>query len=73
MYCMFYKSLGNDDSDCRAYDLMHERSRDIYIIQCEVQQECNATQYNSPGRENFNSCGGFRGRGREGGMGRGQG
>jgi hypothetical protein len=37
LYCTFYKSIGHDDRDCRAYDLMHERSRDIYNIQGEVQ------------------------------------
>jgi hypothetical protein len=46
--------MGNDDRDCRAYDLMHERLRDIYKIQGEVQQEGNTTQYNSPGRGKFN-------------------
>jgi hypothetical protein len=39
LYCTFCKSVGHDDRDCRAYDLMHERSRDIYKIQGEVQQE----------------------------------
>jgi hypothetical protein len=39
LYCTFCKSMGHDDWDCRAYDLMHERSRDIYNIQGEVQQE----------------------------------
>jgi hypothetical protein len=73
LYCTFCKSIGHDDRDCRAYDLMHERSRDIYKIQGEVQQEGNTTQYNSPGRGNFNPRGGFRGRGRGGGMGRGRG
>jgi hypothetical protein len=73
LYCTFYKSIGHDDRDCRAYDLMHERSRDIYKIQGEVHQEGNTTQYNSPGRGNFNPCGGFRGRGGGGGMGQGQG
>jgi hypothetical protein len=63
LYCTFCKSVGHDDRDYRAYDLMHERSRDIYKIQGEVQQEGNTTQYNSPGRGNFNPCGGFRGRG----------
>jgi hypothetical protein len=65
------KSMVHDDRDCRAYNLMHERSRDIYKIQGEVQQEGNTTQYNSPGRGNFNPWGGFLGRG--GGMGRGRG
>jgi hypothetical protein len=73
LYCTFYKSVGHDDRDCRAYNLMHERSRDIYKIQGEVQEEGNTTQYNSPGRGNFNPHGGFRGRGRGGGMGQGRG
>jgi hypothetical protein len=69
LYCRFCKSVGHDDMDCRAYNLMHERSRDIYKIQGEVHQEGNTTQYNSPGRGNFNPRGGFRGRGRGGGKG----
>ena len=69
LYCTFCKSVGHDDSDCRAYDLMNEMSMDIY----KIQQEGNTTQYNSPRRGNFNPRGGFRGRGREGGMGRGRG
>jgi hypothetical protein len=69
LYCTFCKSTGHDDRDCRAYDLMHERSRDIYKIQGEVQQEGNTPQYNSLGRGNFNPCGGYRGRGGGGGMG----
>ena len=36
LYFMFYKLVGHDDMDCRDYDLMHERSRDIYKIQGEV-------------------------------------
>jgi transcription initiation factor TFIID subunit TAF12 len=50
-YCMFCKSIGHDDMDCRDYDLMHERSRDIYKIQGELQQEGNTTQYNSQEEE----------------------
>jgi hypothetical protein len=73
IYCTFCKSVGHDEKDCRAYDLLHERSRDTYRIQGEVQQEGNTTQFNSPGRGNFNPHGGFRGRGRGGGMGRGRG
>jgi hypothetical protein len=30
LYCTFCKSIGHDDRDCRAYDLMHE-VRDTYI------------------------------------------
>jgi hypothetical protein len=55
--------MGHDEKDCIAYDLLHERSRDIYKIQGELQQEGNTTQYNSPGRGKFNPRGGFRGRG----------
>jgi hypothetical protein len=73
IYCTFCKSVGHDEKDCRAYDLMHERSRDTYRIQGETQQEGNNAQFNSPGRGNFNPHGGFRGRGRGGGMGRGRG
>jgi hypothetical protein len=54
LYFTFFKSVGNDDRDCRSYDLMHKRSRDIYKIQGELQKEGNTTQYNSPGRGNFN-------------------
>lgn len=72
-YCTFCKSVGHDDRDYRAYDLMHERSRDIYKIQGEVKQEENTMQYNFPGRGNFNPHDGFRGWGQGGGMGRGRG
>jgi hypothetical protein len=74
LYCMFCKSIGHDDRNCRAYNIMHERSRDIYKIQGEVQKEGNTTQYNSPGRGNVNPHDGFRGQGGGGGMsgGRGQ-
>jgi hypothetical protein len=65
--------VGHDEKDCKAYDILHERSRDTYRIQGEMQQEGNTMQFNSPGRGNFNPRGGFRGRGRGGGMGRGRG
>jgi hypothetical protein len=71
IYCTFYKYVGHDEKDCRAYDLLHERLRDTYRIQGEMQEEGNTTHFNSPGRGNFNPCGGFRGRGRQGSMGRG--
>jgi hypothetical protein len=69
LYCTFCKSVGHNNRYCRAFDLMHERSRDIYKIQGDVQQEGNSLQYNSPGRGNFNPHGGFKGRGGGGGMG----
>jgi hypothetical protein len=69
LYCTFCTSVGHDEKDCKDYDLLHERSRDIYKIQGEVQHEGNTTQYNSPGRGKFNLHGGFIRRGRGGGMG----
>jgi hypothetical protein len=63
IYCIFCMYVGHDKKDCRDYDLMHERSRDTYRIQGEVQQEGNNVQFISPGRGNFNPCGGLRGRG----------
>jgi hypothetical protein len=69
LYCTFFKSVGHNDRDCRAYDLMHKGSRDIYKIQGKAQQEGNNPQYNSPRRGNFNPCSGYKGRGRGGGMG----
>jgi hypothetical protein len=39
LYCTFSKSVGHDDRDCIAFDLMHEISRDIYKIQGEVHQK----------------------------------
>jgi hypothetical protein len=65
--------VGHDEKYCSAYDLLHEISRDTYRIQGEVQQEGNSTQFNSPGRGNFNPHGRFIGRGLGGGMGRGRG
>jgi hypothetical protein len=65
--------MGHDEKDCRAYDLLHEISRDTYRIQGKVQQEGNTTHFNSLGRGNFNPRGGFRERGRAGGISRGQG
>ena len=50
---MFCKSVGHDDRDCRAYDLMHERSSDIYKIQGEVQQEGNTITHISLNLEIF--------------------
>jgi hypothetical protein len=59
LYRRFYKSMGHDEKDCRAYDLMHERSRYTYGIQGELQSKGNNVQFNSLGRGNFNPHGGF--------------
>jgi hypothetical protein len=55
--------MGHDEKECRAYDQMHERSRDAYRIQRELQPKGNAAQFNSLGRGRFTPHGGFRGRG----------
>ena len=55
--------MGHDEKYSRAYEILHEISRDTYRIQGEVHQEGNTTQFNSLGRGNFNPRGGFRGRG----------
>ena len=65
--------MGHDEKYCRAYDLLHEISRDTYRIQGEVQQEGIIMQFNSPRRGKSNPHGGFKGRGQGGGMGRGRG
>jgi hypothetical protein len=65
LYYTFYKYVGHDEKDCRAYDLLHEISGDTYRIQGELQHERNVAQFNSLGRGKFNPHGGFRG----GGMG----
>jgi hypothetical protein len=51
LYYTFCKSVGHDEKYCRANDLLHERSRDTYRIQGEVQQEGNTTQFNSQEEE----------------------
>jgi hypothetical protein len=61
LYFTFCISVGNDDRDYRAYNLLHERSRDIYKIQGEVKQEGITPQYNSLGRGNLTPRGGYRG------------
>jgi hypothetical protein len=41
IYNTLCKSVGYDEKYCRDYDLMHERSRDAYINQGELQLEGN--------------------------------
>jgi hypothetical protein len=41
LYFTFCKSVGHDERDFRAYDLVHERSRNTYIIQGETQSKGN--------------------------------
>jgi hypothetical protein len=43
LYYTFCKSMGHDDMNCRACDIMHESLIDIYKIQGKVWQEGNNT------------------------------
>jgi hypothetical protein len=60
IYCTFCKSVGHDEKYRRDYDLMHERLRDSYKIQGELQLEGNASQFNSLRRGSFTPRGGFK-------------
>jgi hypothetical protein len=51
IYCTFCKFVGHDEKDCRAYDLMHERSRDTYRIQGETQQKNKIMHSSNPQEE----------------------
>jgi hypothetical protein len=72
LFCNFCKSVGHDEKDCHAFDLMRERTLDAYKIQEEnVTAEGGIPQYNTPRGFNQGGRGGF-GRGRGcGGFGRG--
>jgi hypothetical protein len=39
LYYTFYKSVGHDDQDCRAYNLLHESSRDIIIFRAKYNKK----------------------------------
>lgn len=69
LFCTFCKSVGHDDHHCRDYELMVERTQDVYAMQSDQQQNIAIAQYEQ-GRV---GRGGFRGRGRGGGNGRGRG
>jgi hypothetical protein len=69
LYCNFCKSVGHDENHCRAYDLMKERTQDVYAMQAEQQNHGGNAQF---GQDRIGR-GGFTGRGRGGGYGRGRG
>jgi len=71
LYCTFCKSVGHDENNFRAYDMMNERR--AYIMQGEKQEVQVATHYNAPqsGRGGYGGRGGYKGRGGYGGRGRG--
>ena len=67
LFCTFCKYVGHDENNCRAYELMTERTQDVYVMQSDQQNNTGNDQYDQGrmGREYF------RGRGRSGEFGRG--
>ena len=39
MYCTFCRSVGHDDKNCQAYDLLQERTYDSYFVKGEDPRE----------------------------------
>lgn len=35
LLCTFCKSTGHDENNCRAYELMMERTQDVYVMQSD--------------------------------------
>jgi hypothetical protein len=35
LFCIFSKSVGHDEKECHAFDLMREHTMDAYIVQGE--------------------------------------
>ena len=53
LYCMFFSSVGHEDSNCHALDIMRERTQDVYAMQSEQQnQPTEGVQYD-PGRGGY--------------------
>ena len=59
LFCTFCKSVGHDENNCRDYELMSEKTQDIYAMQTDQQNNTGNAQYNQ-GRVGQIS---FRGRG----------
>ena len=38
LFCTFFKSVGHDDNHCRSYELMVERTQDVYAMKSDQQQ-----------------------------------
>ena len=70
LYYVFCKSVGHDEQDCWAYDLMLDRKHDVYRVQLETPGPATGPQ---PDQAYRGHAGGFKGRGRGGGFARGEG
>jgi hypothetical protein len=44
LFCNFCKSVGHEEKDCRTFDLMRERTSDMY----RIQEENDATEGGGP-------------------------
>jgi hypothetical protein len=70
-FVIFFKSVGHDEKECHALDLMREQTVDTYKVQGEDISEGGVPQYNTPRGYNQGGRGGFIGHER-GGFGRGR-
>ena len=59
LFCTFCKYMRHDEDNCRAYELMTERTEDVYAMQSDQQDNVGNAQCNQ-GRI---GRGGFRGQG----------
>ena len=63
LYYTFCSSVGHEDSNCRALDMMRERAQDVYVMQSEQQNHpAEGAQYD-PARGGYGARGGYEGRG----------
>ena len=69
LFCTFCKSVGHDENNWRAYELMMERTQDVYVMQSDQLNNNGNAQYDQ-GRV---GRGVFIGRGWNLGFGRGRG
>jgi hypothetical protein len=45
LFCTFCKSVGHDEDHCRAYELMSERTQDVYAMQSDQQNNAGNAKY----------------------------
>ena len=44
MYCKFCRSVGHDEKDCKAYQLLQEKMMDTYLMKNEEQMQVERAQ-----------------------------
>jgi hypothetical protein len=65
LFCNFFNSMGNEDKDCHAFDLMRECTTDAYKVKGE-ESNGGILKHNNPRGYNKGGRGWFRGHGRGG-------